>query len=686
MNVYPHSNDHAVIVVQTIWMFLLVLAAVPAGADVHLTDVDPASGVAGQFLGGSIAVIPDLNSDGRDELLIGIPGDSRAGTNAGAVFFWYGGRELTEAPDRIWTGLEAERLGTIVAHVGDLNDDGRADFALGAPWYALNRGRVLVFHGAATLPASGSAQTMADREILGENGGDQFGFAVAGAGNFNGDNGGYADMIVGAPFSFGGRGSAYVLFGASGGVSENLADATAMAGQFAGNYFGWSVTGAGDFLGGNAESVAVGAPRYTLYGLDAGAVFVYEGTLGGAKPDTTIKKILRPDIANRANALYGFVVRGGGNWDGDGFTDIAVGGPGANDGSGIRGRVEIHLGSASVNGVGDQWLEGAAALDSLGYSLDWVYEPGSSSSDLVVGAPFSNAQDDQGNGTSDGGRAYRWTSSDGSGGVAGVEQLPVTPMVPGIAGGDHYGAWVASAGDFNGDGQADLAIGAPTGNIGNNAVAGYVHLRDSADLVVPNLLAYWRSSWAPGGGAQLEFDLSLSLHEVAALDIVRLDVEGRHEVWTGPALASEAGPSGGLVADGSGYHLFDPAAPTGSRYDVTVHLQDGSSATLIDLYGPAGAVPAAGADLELGAPWPNPANPMVTIRFRAKVGRDIALAIHDLRGRLVRRLTTVRATGAWQEATWDGRTTGGAPAASGVYLIRVGSGAEVRNARVTLAR
>ncbi|RKZ19993.1 hypothetical protein DRQ50_00785, partial [bacterium] len=455
-------------------MFLVVLAAVPAGADVHLSDVE--NGVANQFMGGSIAVIPDLNGDGLDELLIGMPGDNRAGSDAGVVFFWYGSRELPVAPDRIWTGLAAERLGTSVAHVGDLNGDGLADFALGAPWHSGNTGRVLVFHGAATLPASGRAQDRAANEIAGETGGDQFGFAVAAAGNFNGDNGDYGDLIVGAPWSVGAAGKAYVLFGSSFGVSEDLADATILISDTTNNNFGWSVTGAGNFLGGNAESVAVGAPRYNLNGLDTGAVFVYEGTLGGAAPDTTIDKILRPDISNRAGALYGFVVRGGGNWNGDSYADIAVGGPGANDGSGIRGRVEIHLGSTSVDGRGDRWLEGAAANDSLGYSLDWVHEPGADDPDLVVGAPFANAQDDQGNGTSDGGRAYRWANGGGSTGAAGVEQLPVTPMVPGAAAGDHYGGWVASAGDFNGDGQADLAIGAPTGNIGNNAVAGYVHL------------------------------------------------------------------------------------------------------------------------------------------------------------------------------------------------------------------
>lgn len=681
---FLNSNVRAGFGLWALCLSLLLLGGVPALADVHLTDVDPLTGdpvgVADQFLGGSVAFLPDINGDGLDELIVGVPGDTRAGTNTGAVFFWYGGHARAAAPDRIWTGLTEERLGTVVAAIGDVNRGGKADFALGAPWYSGKRGRVFVIYGE-NLPASGSASALAPLEILGENGGDQFGFSVAAAGNFNGDNSDDADLIVGAPYSFGSRGSAYVLFGGSGGPSADLADATSLAGQFGGNRFGWSVSGAGNFLGGNEEAVAVGAPFYTLYGLNAGAVFVYEGTLAGAAPDTTIEKILRPDITNRAGTLYGYVVRGGARWDNDSYADVAVGGPGANDGSGVRGRVEVHLGDPSVSGLGDSWLEGVAANDSLGYSIGWVHEPGSDRPDLLVGAPYANAQDDQGNGTSDGGRAYRWANGASSGGAAGAGQLPVTPQVPGTAGGDHYGAWVASAGDFNGDGMADLAVGAPTGNIANNAVAGYVHLMDSDDLVVPNLVASWQADWSAGGAARLVFALSVSRYEVAGVDLVRRDGAGRHTLWSGPALARE----GGLQDLGGSYLLVDRAAAGGSRYDMTVHLRDGGSASVTGLAGPSGNAPSM-AGLEVAAPWPNPANPMVTVRFRAESGRRVAVTVHDLRGRVVRRLPLLAATGAWQETVWDGQDHSGAAAASGVYLLRVDSGDAVRRARVTLAR
>ena len=689
MPIESRSNEHAVLGRHAFWACLVLVLGtltLPAVADVHLSDTDPATGTDGRMLGATIAYVPDLNSDGFDEILVGVPGDARAGLDTGAVFFWYGGLELTEQPDRIWTGLAAERLGSVVAHVGDLDDDGFADFAVGAPWYNGKRGRVLVFYGKADIHASGSAQTRADDEIIGPVGGDQFGFSVEAAGNFNGDSGNYADMIVGSPWAFLARGTAFVIYGSNTGVSTNLADATALIGRIAGSNFGWSVSAAGNFLGGNESSVAVGAPVDPLYGLDAGAVFVYEGSLGGADPDTTIDKILRADLSNRAGSLFGYVVRGPGSWDGDSYDDLAVGAPGANAGSGIRGRAEILFGGTSPAVVGSRSLDGLVALDSLGYCLDWVFDPGSNDADLLVGAPYSNADDFEGNGTGDGGRAYRWLNGDASGDANDAVQLPVTPMVSGAAGGDHYGFWVASAGDVDGDGLADLVVGAPTGNIATNALAGYVHLMDTTDLVVPNLLTFWRADWAATGGAELTFALDPAAGEVAALQISRRDAAGTHLLWTGPALSDGAEPTAGLVVGRDGYRYLDPAATAGSTYQVTVILRDGSRVDLGPQAGPAGGVPDLPGSLELGTVWPNPANPLVTVSFRAPAGRPVSAGIHDIRGRLVRRLAPVTANGAWQEMVWDGNTDDGLRAASGVYLLRLGTGAEVRTTRLTLAR
>lgn len=667
---------------------VLVLAAANiAPAGVHLSDISPSTGVADQFLGFSAAFIPDLDGDGNDELLVGVPGDQRGGSDAGAVFLWLGGQEVTEEPHRVWEGVPGEFLGYCVAHVGDLDDDGAADFALGAPRYSQTgerRGRILVFYGAANLPASGLAEDRADDELVGLVGGEQFGFSVAAAGDHDGD--GNDDLIAGAPWSNAGglfSGAAYVVYGASSGVSTDLLDATAMAGRSAGANFGWSVTGAGNFLGGNPESVAVGAPRYSWPGTNAGAVFVFEGGLGGAMPDTTVEMVLLVDVTNRFGAHYGWTVRGRGRFDSDGFDDLAVGSPGANDGLGIRGRVEIHYGDGGPDALADRWLRGVAANDSLGYGLDWVRDPGASRTDLVAGAPFANAPDDQGLDTGDGGRAYRWAAGDASGSAGGVEQLPVTPMMPGLAGGDHYGFWAAAGGDFDGDGLADLAIAAPTGNIGNNAVAGYIHLIDTSLLTVPNLLADWSADRREDGSAVLRFAAGRPAASVTAVDLFRRDRRGRALLWSGPA-RSGAASAGVLALEHGSFVFVDATAEPAAAYDLTFRFADGTSGTVGSLAGPAASVAARG--LEMADPWPNPANPLVSVSFRAPAGSAATGRVFDTRGRLVRTLELPPADGAWQRFNWDGTTAAGGAAASGTYFLRLETGSESRTRAVTLVR
>ena len=74
-----------------------------------------------------------------------------------------------------------------------------------------------------------------------------------------------------------------------------------------------------------------------------------QGIDPSADPDTTIEKILRADLTNRFGSLFGYVVKGPGSWNGDSYDDLAVGAPGANAGSGIRGRAEILFGFSPIS-------------------------------------------------------------------------------------------------------------------------------------------------------------------------------------------------------------------------------------------------------------------------------------------------------------------------------------------------
>lgn len=95
-------------------------------------------------------------------------------------------------------------------------------------------------------------------------------------------------------------------------------------------------------------------------------------------------------------------------------------------------------------------------------------------------------------------------------------------------------------------------------------------------------------------------------------------------------------------------------------------------------------VPAA---LAISAVTPNPFNPRTTVWLDIPRAGDAALAVHDLRGRLVRTLWQGTLEAGRHPVTWDGRDERGGQAASGVYLVRlVAADGERRTVKTTLAK
>jgi len=111
-----------------------------------------------------------------------------------------------------------------------------------------------------------------------------------------------------------------------------------------------------------------------------------------------------------------------------------------------------------------------------------------------------------------------------------------------------------------------------------------------------------------------------------------------------------------------------------------VALEGGSAAV-------AAPDPAIASPPTLLSAWPNPFNPRVSLAWERPTAAPLDLAIHDLRGRLVRRLIAGAAAPARGQLVWDGRDASGQPLPSGVYLVRAATpGAGVAVRRVTLTR
>ncbi len=80
------------------------------------------------------------------------------------------------------------------------------------------------------------------------------------------------------------------------------------------------------------------------------------------------------------------------------------------------------------------------------------------------------------------------------------------------------------------------------------------------------------------------------------------------------------------------------------------------------------ATPASRPALEVA---PNPFNPRTVVAFTLPQAGEVAVAVHDVQGRLVCRLAGGRFAAGRHELVWDGRDDRGREAGAGVYLVRL---------------
>jgi len=228
----------------------------------------------GTALGFAASRAGDVNGDGYADIVVGAPNHDPGATAPGQAFLFTGGPDgLRAAPTWSVRGEPGESgFGFAVAGAGDVNSDGFADVVVGAPCLGgphCRKGRALVFLGGRSGPSPVPAV-----ELRAPEAGDGFGFAVALAGDVDGD--GDAEILVGAPFA----GKAHLYAGSSGALSGTTPAWTA-AGAAAGDCFGWALAGAGDVNGDSLADVVIGAPALFADGEGVGAAFVFLGHAGG---------------------------------------------------------------------------------------------------------------------------------------------------------------------------------------------------------------------------------------------------------------------------------------------------------------------------------------------------------------------------------------------------------------------
>jgi len=244
--------------------------------------------------GSAIADIGDVNGDGIRDLAVGAPNDDDGSDNAGAVWIlmmqtdgrvssW---QKISRDSGNFSGDLNAnDHFGAAIAGIGDLDNDGVPDLAVGVPDAdedGTDRGAVWILF----LDATGRVRQ--EQYIAGGVGGfdgnldndDRFGSALADVGDVSGD--GIRDLAVGAPNDDDGSdntGAVWVLTMRTDGRVDGWQKISKKAGGFNGDldandYFGTSITGTGDLDNDGVPDMAVGSPGDDDGGLDQGAVWI----------------------------------------------------------------------------------------------------------------------------------------------------------------------------------------------------------------------------------------------------------------------------------------------------------------------------------------------------------------------------------------------------------------------------
>ena len=329
--------------------------------------------------------------------------------------------------------------------------------------------------------------------------------------DFNCD--GYADLAVGvvgeAVDGFDDAGMVNVLYGSAAGVAaannqawhQNVTEPVAVAGSAeAGDWFGYALT-AGDFDGDGYSDLAIGIPFEDVDGVaNAGAVQLLYGSAAGLAPKhVQIWHQNDEGIEGAAEAddRFGDELTAG-DFDGDGYADLAIGIPYENvDSIANAGAVQLLYGSAAglapkhtqIWHQDDDGMEGAAeAEDRFGHALTTADFDKDGYADLAIGVPYEDIETIVNAGAiqvlygagSGVGPKHPQTWHQDDEGIEGAAEAE-----------DRFG-YALTAADFDGDGYDDLAVGVPFEDIDSVVNAGAVQLLyGSATGVVPKHAQIW---------------------------------------------------------------------------------------------------------------------------------------------------------------------------------------------------
>jgi hypothetical protein len=209
--------------------------------------------------------------------------------------------------------------------------------------------------------------------------------------------------------------------------------------------FGWSVASAGDVNNDEYDDVIVGAQSYQYTQPDEGRAYVFHGSPSGLSttPDWVAN-------GNQAYVYFGGSVACAGDVNNDGYADVIIGAKWFDSVQEDEGRAFVYHGSSSGLSTTPDWTaESNQAHSYFGISVESAGDVNDDGyDDVIVGASwFDSGQEDEG-------RAFVYHGS--SSGLSSIPNWTAECNATNA----HFGHSVASAGDVNDDGYADVIVGA----------------------------------------------------------------------------------------------------------------------------------------------------------------------------------------------------------------------------------
>ncbi|MCK6504528.1 FG-GAP-like repeat-containing protein, partial [Myxococcota bacterium] len=412
-------------------------------------------------------------------------------------------------------GVDTDYLGWQSSlSTGDFDGDGQIDVAVGGTYInSSGTGGMYVVDGSDFASWAGDAEDYAESDLDGTGYYGYFGTLDQEQGDIDGD--GVTDLVVGGTdYYYGpyyGNVAAGIWLGGAFPADAESDEADILFQGAQSFYYYTKLLSSSDFDGDGAADIFYG----DYYGYSSSNRYGYVHYFSGADLVSGTTYELADDsdaifYGNNNNDYLGYAF-GGGDINGDGYDEIAVAASGADDGAVDGGAVYLVRGRGTFSGEGNvsfvayASVVGANEDDRLGrHGQPQLADfDGDGNLDLAVAAPDASES---------AGQAYIFYTASALSGETSTAEADVT-----ITGtGPEYFGMALASGDLDGDGQADLVVGAPDSRTYDETPneAGLVYYFAGSDLAAGDWSAEDASASVSSSSATM-FGISLAVADIS---------------------------------------------------------------------------------------------------------------------------------------------------------------------------